>query len=409
MSATWNQRTLVIMLAGGQGERLYPLTRDRAKPAVPFGGTYRIVDFSLSNCLNSAIRRIHVLTQYRSLSLQRHLSQGWSFLHYELGEFIDVIPPQQRTSSSWYAGTADAVYQNIYTLEQHRPEFVLILSGDHIYRMDYQPMLADHEAHGAELTVACLEVPRAEASRFGVAQIDDDQRIVQFWEKPDDPAPIPGRPDHCLVSMGVYVFSTERLVREVIADAKRDSAHDFGQDIIPGMVPTGSVYAHRFQDPTGGPPYWRDIGTLDAYWESNLDLVRPESPLDLYGDAWPVHTYPERRAPAKIVHAQEAGQRYEADVSGALIAPGCFVRGARIRESVLSPNVRIEPGAQVEESVLLEGVQVGRGAQIRQAIIDKRVRIPAGMVIAPDADLQALGLTVSSGGVVVIPREMPFE
>ena len=329
------RETLALLLAGGQGERLHPLTRDRAKPAVPFGGAYRIIDFTLSNCVLSGLRRIYVLTQYKSLSLERHIRDGWHVLSEAIGEFVVPIPPQMRLGGSWYRGTADAIFQNIYTLEQERPRHVVILSGDHIYKMNYAKMLAFHRDRKADLTVACIEVPRDEARNFGVAGVEADGRIREWKEKPADPSPIPGREDVCLASMGVYVFDTEILVRRVSADAKRDTAHDFGHDVIPGMVEKDRVFAYPFVDENPGEkPYWRDIGRIESYYEANLELVTERPPFDLHDAAWPVRTAPYRAPPARRDPARRRDRHRPGPRRGALHGHGLGHRdpaeGARV-------------------------------------------------------------------------------
>jgi len=399
-------KVIAMVLAGGQGQRLYPLTRDRAKPAVPFGGVYRIIDFTLSNCINSGIRRVFVLTQYKSSSLDYHIHFGWNILSPELGEFIRTIPPQQRTSTSWYLGTADAIYQNIYTLEQERPDLTLILSGDHVYKMNYQAMVEFHLEKRADLTIACLPVPRAEATRFGVAVVDADSRILEFQEKHPEPATIPGSPGMCLASMGVYIFNTPTLVRQVIADAKTDSEHDFGKNIIPKMVKTHAVYAHDFKDENKKPvKYWRDIGTRDAYWEANMDLVAVDPLFNLYDPEWPIRTAPLQCPPAKTVFNEEG--RVGA-VLDSLISPGCIVSGGRVERSVLSPNVRVEEGADVAESIIMEGSVIGRRCTIRHAIIDKNVHVPDGLSIGTDPEADAERFVVTTNGIVVVPRGAVF-
>ncbi len=401
-------KVIAMILAGGQGQRLYPLTRDRAKPAVPFGGIYRIIDFTLSNCINSGIRRVFVLTQYKSSSLDYHIHFGWNILSPELGQFIRTIPPQQRMTSNWYLGTADAIYQNIYTLERERPDLVLILSGDHIYKMNYRSMLDFHLAKGADLTIACVPAPRDQATQLGVAVVDGDSRIVEFQEKSPDPTPIPGTSDQCLASMGVYLFNTAALVREVVADAKTDSAHDFGKNIVPRMVETRRVFAHDFDDANRKPAkYWRDVGTLDAYWEANMDLVAVEPVFNLYDPAWPIRTFPMQYPPAKTVWDDPDGWRGQAHNS--LISPACIVSGGRVERSVLSPHVRIEEDARVTDSVIMDASVIGPGCVITRTIIDKRVIIPAGTTIGVYPEADAERFTVSDGGIVVIPREMHFE
>ena len=398
--------TLVILLAGGQGERLYPLTRDRAKPAVPFAGSYRIIDFTLSNAANSGLRKIDVLTQYKSYSLQRHLQLGWHIFNYELGEYLNVIPPQQRMATMWYRGTADALFQNIYILERVRPTYVLILSGDHLYKMDYARLLHYHVENAAHLTVACIEVNREEASRFGIMQVDDEDRIVDFDEKPAQPKPIPGRPGAFLGSMGVYVFNTEELVRQVIADAKRDTAHDFGKNILSGMIHNRGVFVYNFTDGAVGKPYWRDIGTLDAYWQASMDLLGPEPSFELADTDWPLRTYREQHPPARIISTQGTG---EGVATNSLISAGAVINNASVTDSVISPCVTIEPGASVEGSVIMKDTVIGAGAKVRNTIIDKNVHIPAGAEIGFDPDTDRRRFTVTDSGLVVIPKELPFE
>ncbi len=391
---------LVLVLAGGQGERLYPLTRDRAKPAVPFGGAYRIIDFTLSNSLNSGLRRIYVLTQYKSLSLDRHIRQGWQMLNEVLGEFVAPIPPQQRIGGSWYRGTADAIYQNIYTLEHERPATVLVLSGDHVYRMDYGRMVARHHAARADLTIACIEVGREEARHFGIAVTDGEGRIVRWQEKPADPEPIPGTKDRFLASMGVYVFGTETLVRRVSQDARKDTEHDFGKNVIPDMLERDRVFAHRFEPPGGGPPYWRDIGRLEAYYEANMDLLAQDPPFRLDDPEWPIWTAAHNDPPVKVL----SGPRGEGLLVDSLAAAGTVVRGGRVRRSVLGHRVAVGEGAEVEDSILLGSVTVGAGARVRRAIVDKGVRIPAGAVLGHDVNEDRARFTVTEEGLVVVPR-----
>ncbi len=402
------KQTTAMLMAGGVGNRLYPLTRDRAKPAVPFGALYRIIDFTLSNCLNSGVCRINVLTQYRSFSLHRHVREAWGPLFNLIrGEYVEMIPPQQRVVGDWYRGTADAIYQNVYLLDQERPKYVLILSGDHIYRMDYAKMVDDHVARGAALTIACLEVPVAEASRFGVMQVDDSERIIGFAEKPAKPEPVPGDPGTALASMGVYVFNTADLVKELSEDARTDSAHDFGKNIIPAMVGKGlPVFAHRFRDEkTGSTAYWKDIGTLESYFDANMDLVDVEPPFDLYDRSWPIHTQIWAAPPARTIHAIEEINRI-GSATESLLAPGCIVSGGRVQRSLLSPNVRVNSFSEVSDSILFSGVDVGRHAKIKRAIIDKHVKIPPGYEIGIDPEADRKRFTVSETGIVVVPKGM---
>ncbi|MBI3448765.1 MAG: glucose-1-phosphate adenylyltransferase [Acidobacteria bacterium] len=401
-----------MILAGGQGERLYPLTKERSKPAVPFGGIYRIIDFTLSNCINSDLRRIFVLTQYKSHSLDRHLKMGWDKFDAEFGDYLYTVPPQLRMGDRWYLGTADAIYQNLNLLEDERPARVLILSGDHLYKMDYAEMIAAHIENAAALTVAAVETDLAQASSFGVLQVDGSDRIVGFAEKPEHPVPVPGRSDIALINMGVYVFDTGALVRAIVDDAKRsDTHHDFGRNIIPSMVPQGKVHAFRFADENRKSiKYWRDIGTVDSYYEASMDLVAVEPVFNLYDRSWPIRTYMGSHPPAKMVFAQsaeEGGRRGEALDS--LVSPGVIISGGLVRRSILSPRVRINSFAQVEDSILMDGVEVGRSARIRRAIIDKNVVVPAGYTVGHDAVEDARRFVTSPQGVVVIPKGARLE
>jgi glucose-1-phosphate adenylyltransferase len=390
-----------MILAGGQGERLYPLTQDRAKPAVPFGGSYRIIDFTLSNCVNSNLRRIYLMTQYKSTSLDRHLRLGWDIFNDELGEYIYTIPPQQRTADRWYSGTADAIYQNIYTLEQERPDRVLVLSGDHVYKMDYTGLLSFHEQKDAVLTIAGIEVPLDYARSLGVMELNTDSRVLGFEEKPSIPQPIPGNSSLALASMGVYVFETQTLVKIVIEDAKTDSTHDFGRDIIPKMVKRGmKVYAYRLPSAY----YWRDIGLIDTYWEANMDLIRPVPAFDLYDQEWPIRTYQEQYPPARM--AVEDGQA--GFVLNSIISAGCLICGGRVEHSVLSPGVHVHAGAQVSESVVMENVNIGSGAVIHRAIIDRDVVVPPRCKIGADLDGDRRHFTVTNSGIIVVPHGTPL-
>lgn len=402
---------LAIVMAGGQGERLYPLTRDRGKPAVPFGGIYRIVDFTLSNCLNSGLRKIYVLTQYKSGSLERHVRIGWGPLfNHELDEWIQCVPPQLRVGQRWYQGTADAVYQNVYLLEQDRPKCVIVLSGDHVYKMDYAKLIEYHEERGAIATVGAVEVPIAEASAFGVLAVDDASRITAFQEKPAVPSPVPGRHDTALVNMGVYVFETETLVRALTADARRDSRHDFGHDILPSLVETKSLYAYPFVDENRKHSlYWRDIGTLDSYYEASMDLVAVEPVFNLYDKHWPIRTMAQQLPPAKTVFAQEEPGGRLGIVLDSLISGGAIVSGGRVERSILGPEVRVNSYAKVADCVLMDGVDVGRHARIAKAIVDKGVRIPPHFVVGEDPDDDRKRFLTTPGGVVVIPREARLD
>jgi len=395
-------KVLAIILAGGRGERLYPLTRDRAKPAVPFGGIYRIIDFTLSNCINSGIRHIYALTQYKSISLHRHIQLGWSTLSAPLGEFVEVIPAQQRIDEQWYQGTADAIYQNIYTLQEERPDLLLILSGDHIYKMDYRKMIAFHVEKKADLTVATIRMDRTLSREFGVIEADGDWRIVGFQEKPEEPRTLPGDPQGILASMGVYVFNIEILVRRLIDDARSDSSHDFGKDIIPAMIQKDRVFAFDFREgDQGGTGYWRDVGTLDAYFEANMDLVSLTPQLNLYDPQWPILTYQPPYPPAKTVHAEEGRT---GTVINSIISNGCIISGGSVKRSVFSPRVRVHSYVDIEDSILLDGVDVGRHAKIRRAIIDKEVHIPEGTKIGYGLEEDAKRFTVNPSGIVVVPK-----
>jgi glucose-1-phosphate adenylyltransferase len=407
------QDVLTLILAGGKGTRLEPLTRDRAKPAVPFGGQYRIVDFTLSNCINSNLRRILVLTQYKARSLDRHIHAGWGFLSRELGEHVEVLPPQQRIDEHWYKGTADAIYQNIYSIEKEDPTYVLILAGDHIYKMDYGDMIRSHLERKAELTIGCIPVPLREASHFGVIQIDAQDRVTGFQEKPREPAAIPGDAQHCLASMGIYVFTARPMYELLCQDATRaDSEHDFGKNIIPSILGGGRVYAFRFRDKNRkAVPYWRDVGTLDAYYQANMDLVEIDPVLNLYDREWPIRTFQPQLPPPKFVFADEGPRDHarRGEAHNSMVCPGCIISGGHVSKSILSPNVRVNSYAVVENSILFEGVDVGRHCRIRRAIIDKDVNIPPHTTIGHDLEHdRQRGFQVTEQGVVVIAKaELP--
>ncbi len=396
-----------MIMAGGRGERLFPLTRDVAKPAVIFGGSYKVIDFALSNCFNSGFRQIYLLTQYSNVTMNRHIRLGWDALFRgELDEYIEALPPQHRSQEDWYHGTADSLFQNIEVLEQHRPDFVLVLSGDHVYKMDYRRLLEYHTQQGAELTIAAVESDPVTARDMGVMAVDEELHVKSFWEKPSDPPTVPGRPDVCLISMGIYVFSTAKLVRELIRDAKnRNSKHDFGRNVIPAMIESKDrVFAYPFvNEPAGEPSYWRDIGTLDSYYESNLDLVLPEPHIDLYDGEWPIRTHMSSRPPARIVDST-LDRSLVGTAIDSLISAGCIISGSRVERSVLSPEVRVHTGAQVSESILMDGVDVGRRADVRRAIICPQVRIPMGAQIGVDAEQDRARFIVTPGGVTVVPR-----
>jgi glucose-1-phosphate adenylyltransferase len=407
------KNVLTLILAGGKGTRLDPLTRDRAKPAVPFGGLYRIVDFTLSNCINSELRRILVLTQYKARSLDRHINAGWGFLSREVGEYVEVLPPQQRIDEHWYKGTADAIYQNIYSIEKEDPTYVLILAGDHIYKMDYGDMVRAHLDRQADLTIGCIPVPVREAPSFGVIQVDERDRVTSFLEKPKNPTPLPDDPGKCLASMGIYIF-TARLMYELLCqDATRpESEHDFGKNIIPGMIGPHQVYAFRFRDKNRKAiPYWRDVGTLDAYYQANMDLVEIDPVLNLYDREWPIRTHQPQLPPPKFVFSDEggAGHARRGEAHDSMVCQGCIISGGHVRRSILSPNVRVNSYAVVENSILFGGVDVGRHCRIRRAIIDKDVKIPQNTTIGYDLDQdRQRGFQVTEQGVVVIAKaELP--
>ena len=404
---------LTVILAGGKGSRLEPLTLDRSKPAVPFGGAFRIIDFALSNCINSGLRKIIVVTQYKAASLERHIERGWHFLSAELGEFISVRPPEQRVDENWYLGTADALYQNIYTIERISPRHVLILSGDHIYNMNYARFLADHMQSEADCTIACLPVPMDEGRRFGVMEVDDENRVVNFREKPEKPDPIPGDPDQCLASMGIYVFRTEFLFEHLRRDAKTPDSHrDFGQDIIPSIIDEHHVRAWQFTDHTTKlPEYWKDVGTLDSYYEANMDLISVDPRFNLYDSTWPFRSFQQPLAPPKFVfNDQAAGRDRIGHAVDSMVCPGTIISGGTVERSIIGPSVRIHSFAEVRDSIVYEGVEVGRHARIRKSIIDKNVNVPEGMRIGydPDEDRRH-GLTVTENGVVVVPKNASFD
>lgn len=410
-SRTLARRTLALVLAGGRGSRLKDLTDRRAKPAVHFGGKFRIIDFALSNCMNSGMRRIGVITQYKSHSLLRHLQRGWSFLRNEMGEFVDLLPAQQRVDEeSWYRGTADAIYQNLDIIRNSTPpEYIVVLAGDHIYKMDYSIMLADHAASGRGVTVGCIEVPREEAKGFGVMAIDENRAIVEFVEKPADPPPMPGDPNTSLASMGIYVFSADYLYRLLEEDAADpDSEHDFGKNLIPKAVSEGQALAHPFSmSAIANPPYsrayWRDVGTVDAYWAANLDLASTTPELNMYDRDWPIWTYQEQLPPAKFVHDEpgRCGQAIDSLVSG-----GCIVSGATVRNSVLFSNVLVRSFSEINQAVVLPDVQIGRGCRLSKVVIDRRCRLPDGLVIGEDPELDAKRFFRTDNGVVLVTRRM---
>ncbi|TCO83518.1 glucose-1-phosphate adenylyltransferase [Plasticicumulans lactativorans] len=397
--------TLALILAGGSGGRLQDLVRWRAKPGVYFGGKFRIIDFPLSNCMNSGIRRVCVLTQYKSYSLIRHLVNAWGSLKGDLGEFVEILPASQRYSKEWYAGTADAVYQNLDIIRNHKPRFVLVLAGDHVYKMDYGPMIAYHVEKGADMTVACIEVPCEEARAFGVMSVDADNRVTSFTEKPEQPECIPGRPGVALASMGNYVFNTEFLFEHLIRDADNpESKHDFSIDVIPSLLAEHRVHAYPFRDPsTGRQPYWRDVGTVDAFWEANMELLETHPVLDIYDEEWPILTHQAQLPPAKFLF-HEPGRTGVAIRS--MVSGGCVISGSEVLHSLLFSKVYVHSYSRIEDSVLLPGVDVARHCRIRKAVVDRGCRIPTGMEIGFDAEADRRRFIVSPKGVVLVTPEM---
>jgi glucose-1-phosphate adenylyltransferase len=391
---------LVMVLAGGVGERLYPLTKERAKPAVYFGGPYRIIDFTLSNCINSGLRKIFIALQYKSLSLSRHIRMGWSVVADELGEFIEILSPQKRVGEHWYLGTADAVYQNLYSILRENPRHLILLSGDHVYKMDYAKMLRVHRERGASVTIAAIEVPSEEAQRFGVLQVDGQERLTGFLEKPKNLPP----GEQVLASLGIYIFDMDVLVPALEADARTNSTHDFGKDIIPTLISKVPVYAYRFYDENKkAAKYWRDIGTIDAYYDANMDLCHVNPDFNLYDPEWPLRTYQVQVPPAKFVFADE-GRRC-GHALDSIISAGCIISGSRITGSVLCPNVRVHSFCDIDQSILMPGVRVGRHARIRRAIVDRDVFVPRGALIGYNEEEDRRRHTVSDNGIVVVTTD----
>ena len=401
--------TFALVLAGGRGSRLRELTDWRCKPAVPFGGKFRIIDFTFSNCVNSGIRRIGVATQYKAHSLIQHIQRGWSFLDGRFDEFIELLPAQQQIAAAWYSGTADAIFQNLAVLRRHSPKYVLVLAGDHVYKMDYGRMLAFHVMHEADMTVACVEAPLAEASASGVMGVDEGGRVASFVEKPGEPQPIPGRPGQALVSMGIYVFNAQFLYEQLIRDADDPcSSHDFGRDLIPHIVPRYRVFAHHFAESCVGmtpaqEPYWRDVGTIDAYWEANMELTKVVPELNLYDQDWPIWTYQEQLPPAKFVFddADRRGMAIDTMISG-----GCIISGAVVRRSLLFSDVRVESRSVIEDSVILPNVRIGCNVVLKRAVIDRRCEIPDRTVIGVDPDADRKRFHVTPGGITLITPNM---
>ena len=405
MVSELTRKSVALVLAGGQGSRLKDLTAWRAKPGVPIGGKYRIIDFALSNCVNSGIRRIGVLTQYKSHSLIRHLQRAWGFMRAEIGEFVEILPAQQRTEKKeWYQGTADALYQNIDIVQRHHPEYVIVLGGDHVYTMDYSEMLLYHVQTGADFTVGSIEAPLAEASAFGVMSVDENMRITRFTEKPEHPEPVPGKPDMALVSMGIYIFSRDFLFKALVDDAgKMQSSHDFGKDVIPENIAEARAMAFPFRTKTGAPGYWRDVGTVFSYWQTNMELCAIDPELNLYNRDWPIWTYQPQYPPAKFIFDDE-GRRGEAIDS--LISAGCIISGARLKRSVVFFAVKVESYSLIKDSVILPKVNIGQNCRITRAIIDKGCVIPDDTIIGEDPDEDAKRFHVTPEGIVLVTPAM---
>jgi len=401
------RNVLTFIMAGGKGERLYPLTKDRTKPAVPFGGIYRIIDFTLSNCINSGLRKMHVLTQYKSYSLTRHISRGWNVLNGELGEYVDAIPAQQRVDEHWYKGTADSIYQNIYAIEDEKPEYVLILAGDHLYKMDYRLMLDFHKENNADLTMGIIEVAKEKAGEFGICELDKGYRVKNLIEKPKKEVENTIGGKFAYASMGIYIFNTDMLEKILEKDAKDEkSSHDFAKNIIPLMLSSGKVYAYNFKDEGKNESrYWRDVGSIDAYFEASMDLIKVTPPFNIYDKEWPFRTYHEQYGPAKTVWAEEGIHRIGMALNS-VISNGCIISGGKVKSSVLSPDVRINSFSEVSDSILMEGVDIGRHAKVRRAIIDKHVKVPQKMEIGYDLEKDKNRFTVTESGIVVIPKGM---
>ncbi len=404
------KKTMALVLAGGRGSRLKNLTDWRTKPAVPFGGKFRIIDFPLSNCINSSIRKIAVITQYKSHSLIRHIQKGWSWLRGEFGEFVELMPAsQQGTGESWYTGTANAVYQNLNIIRSHNPKYILILAGDHIYKMDYGLMIADHVKNAADMTVGCLEVPLDMAKEFGVMSVDNNGKITRFAEKPEQPEPTPNNPDNALASMGIYVFDADFLYEQLLDDSKLEhSSHDFGKDIIPSLIEKHKVFAYRFRDAQKGQgegqqAYWRDVGTVDAFWDANMELISVGPQLNMYDKNWPIWTYQEQLPPAKFVFNDDERRGMAVD---SMVSGGCLISGAKIESSLLFSNVKVNSYSFVKDSVILPDVEIGRSCRIKKAVIDKGCQIPADTIIGENHEEDAKRFYVSEGGVVLVTPEM---
>ncbi len=397
--------TLALILAGGRGSRLEHLTLWRAKPAVPFGGKFRIIDFPLSNCVNSGIRRIAILTQYKAHSLISHIQRGWGFMRGEFGEFVELLPAQQRIETSWYTGTADAVYQNLDIIHGHRPKYILILAGDHIYKMDYGRMISFHAMHEADMTVACVEVPLERARAFGVMGVQENLRVTAFAEKPAHPTPLPGRTDAALASMGIYVFNADFLYEQLIKDSdNHSSSHDFGKDIIPSIINKYRVFAYPFRDAeTGKCTYWRDVGTVDAFWETHMELIGVTPELNLYDEDWPIWTYQAQLPPAKFVFDDDSRRGMAVD---SMVSGGCVISGSQVRHSLLFSNVRVHSYSTVQDSVILPDVNIRRHCRLRKVVVDKACEIPEGTVIGENPEDDARRFHVTPDGVVLVTPEM---
>ena len=401
------KNTYALILAGGRGSRLFELTNWRAKPAVYFGGKFRIIDFPLSNCVNSGVQRVGIATQYKSHSLIRHINRGWGSFKANLSEFVEILPASQRNSDDWYVGTADAVFQNMDIIRAERPKYILILSGDHVYRMDYGVLIAEHVKNNADMTVCCLEVPTEEAAgSFGVMTVNSDNKVIAFGEKPAQPNEIPGKPVQCLASMGNYVFNTEFLFEQLLSDyTKEGSSRDFGHDIIPSIIEKHNIFAFSFKDPDSeNQPYWRDVGTIDSFWEANMELVAPEPQLDLYDKSWPIYTYQEQLPPAKFIFDNEQRRGMAVDST---ISCGCIISGSTIRKSLLFSNVHTHSYSVIEQSVLMHGSDVGQHCKLRRVIVDSKCKIPAGLTIGYDKEQDiANGFRVSDKGITLVTRDM---
>ena len=404
------KKVLAMILAGGKGERLYPLTRDRAKPAVPFGGTYRIIDFTLSNCVNSGLRKIYVLTQYKSLSLDRHIQKSWSFLNNRVGEYVYLTHAQQRINENWYKGTADAIYQNFYTIQEEKPDLVLILSGDHIYRMDYRELIDSHLRNSADLTVSTMEFAKNYSKEFGVIETDNKNKITGFQEKPARPKTIEGKPDSILTNMGIYLFNTDILVKKLIENAKKsDTNHDFGKNVIPSMLKTDNIFSYPFNSSTKNRSnYWRDVGTLDAYYEANMDLLNNTQSSSLFESNWPYYTTEEQAPPARITGLKEESAVMYGTVTNSIISRGCLLNKVNVKDSILSPHVTAGEYSTIEGSILLDNIKIGKKCSIKNAVIDKGAVIPDGTVIGYDNKKDAGLYTISESGIVVIPKNTEF-